>query len=177
MFEHTRGGRRVGLVALMMVGCGTHPAPTPGSSTAPVAGDALAAAPDAAGAAGGAAQGGDVATSARGLRWQLRAVPPRLTMKDRAAFRLRIEVTNTAAAPVDASDGYATFTLDGQASQALDLAFGNGGREARWRALPPGDTVSDERAMGEDLFPAPGAYAISAAIDGVRVATTIEVLP
>lgn len=166
MIDQTRGVRRCGVVMLAMLGCGTHAVPAPGATTATVTRDAVA--------ADGAAAG---AVSARGLRWQLRALPPRLSMTDRAAFRLRLEVTNTAAAPLDASDGYATFTRDGQASHALDLAFGNGAREARWAALPPGDTVGDERGMGEELFPAPGTYAIAATVDGVTVTATIEVRP
>lgn len=112
-----------------------------------------------------------------GLRWALVATPRRLTMSQRARFRLRRQVTNEASAVRDATQASASFTLDGASSMSLDMAFGNGARSSQWAALAPGATVSDDRMMGEDLFPAPGDYVIAMTTDGVTVTTRVHVDP
>jgi hypothetical protein len=99
--------------------------------------------------------------SASGLRWTITAHPAQLTMAERAAFRLRRTVTNEASEPLDAMHAMASFTLNGEDSMSLDMAFGNGARESRWSELPPGESAFDEREMGESLFPAPGTYVIT----------------
>ncbi len=116
-----------------------------------------------------------VSVVATGLRWELVAIPDHLRMARRAAFRLRRQVTNTGSAPADAMRTMATFSLDGAPSMELDMAFGNGVREQRWSALPPGETVFDERAMGESLFPVPGDYEIAMTTDGVTSTTHVHV--
>jgi hypothetical protein len=96
-------------------------------------------------------------------------------MADRASFLLRRQVTNTGTAPADAMTPSASFTFDGAPSMELDMAFGNGARESRWAALPPGDTVRDDRAMGESLFATPGSHTITMTVDGVSVSCTVRV--
>ena len=117
------------------------------------------------------------AVSASGLRWELVALPTRLTMADRASFLLRRQVTNDGTAAADAMHASASFAVGGASSMELDLAFGNGARESQWSALPPGVTVFDDRDMGESLFPAPGDYTITMSTDGVTVGTTVHVDP
>ena len=116
------------------------------------------------------------ALASSGLRWELLAVPARLTMADRESFRLRRQVTNEGAATTDATPT-ATFTVNSAASMTLDMAFGNGVRASLWAALPPGRTASDDRAMGTSLFTAPGDYVITMATDGVTVTTSVHVDP
>lgn len=115
--------------------------------------------------------------SASGLRWTITAHPARLTMAERATFRLRRTATNEGIGPLDAMHSSAQFTLNGEASMALDLAFGNGAREMRWTAVPPGESVFDEREMGESLFPAPGTYRIAMTVEGTTSTVEVRVDP
>jgi len=115
--------------------------------------------------------------SAAGLRWTITAHPAHLTMAQRATFRLRRTATNEGSGPLDAMHSSAQFTLNGEASMALDLAFGNGARESLWSALPPGRTVFDEREMGDSLFPAPGTYVITMTVDGQTSSVEVVVRP
>jgi hypothetical protein len=117
------------------------------------------------------------AVSANGLRWTITAHPAQLTMAERATFRLRRTVTNEASEPRDAMRAMASFTFNGEASMSLDMAFGNGAREDRWAALPPGESAFDEREMGESLFPAPGTYVIAMTVDGVTSTVEVRVSP
>lgn len=110
------------------------------------------------------------------LRWEVVAVPTRLTMAERGAFRLRRQVTNTSDAPADAMAVTASFTVNGAPAVGLDLSFGNGVREARWAALPPGERASDERAVG-DLFEGPGEYVIAMTAGGATSSVTVQVAP
>ena len=68
------------------------------------------------------------------------------------------------------------FLVGGASSHLLNLAFGNGAREARWSALPPGDEVSDQRNVGPRLFRAPGTYVVAfrhgAAMTELKVTVT-----
>lgn len=115
--------------------------------------------------------------SASGLRWTITAHPAQLTMAQRAAFRLRRTVTNEASEPLDAMHAMASFTLNGEDSMSLDMAFGNGARESRWSELPPGESAFDEREMGESLFPAPGTYVITMTVHGVTSTVEVRVSP
>jgi hypothetical protein len=100
-----------------------------------------------------------------------------MTMADRAGFRLRRTATNEGSSAADAMRASASFTVNGVTSMGLDMAFGNGGRESRWAQLPPGESVHDERAMGESLFEAPGSYMIVMSVDGVNATVSVQVDP
>lgn len=115
--------------------------------------------------------------SASGLRWTITAHPAQLTMAEQARFRLRRSVTNEGSEPRDAMRLMAEFTLNGEASMELNMAFGNGARESLWAELPPGRTVFDEREMGESLFPAPGTYVIAMTVDGETSRVEVVVRP
>lgn len=71
----------------------------------------------------------------------------------------------------------ASFTVNGQASMELDMAFGNGVRETRWSTLPPGESAFDEREMGLSLFPAPGNYDLAMTVDGATSTVRVRVDP
>jgi hypothetical protein len=106
-----------------------------------------------------------------GVRWRLEAAPALLTMAQLEQFQLTVRATNQGTSTVDpqhmgCGQGSnpclsSSWRLNGGADFALGLAFGNGVREQRWSALPPGETVSDSRRMGESLFSAPGRYTIT----------------
>jgi hypothetical protein len=110
--------------------------------------------------------------------WNLSATATYLPMSARAAWRLRIAATNNQALPVDPGRHGLSFTLNGQPSMAAELAFTNGAREHAWVELPPGQTVSDERALGTSLFAAPGTYWIVLLHEGREVArVVVRVVP
>ena len=117
------------------------------------------------------------APNTQGLHWTISAHPARLTMAQRARFRLRRSVTNRARETRDALHSMAEFTLTGESSMTLNMAFGNGARESLWAELPPGRTVFDEREMGESLFPAPGTYRIEMTVEGETSSVTVVVRP
>ena len=75
-------------------------------------------------------------------------------------MRLTIEVTNDGDETVDPKQHLGQFELDGVAHMGLQLWFGNGLRTRSWHALPPGETASDVRKVGEQLFTAPGEYVV-----------------
>lgn len=112
-----------------------------------------------------------------GLRWSFVATPASVTMATRASVRLTRSVTNEGAALADAMHASASFAVNGAASMSLDLAFGNGLRGGEWASLPPGQTASDARDMGEDLFPVPGDYDLAMTTDGVTVHAHVHVDP
>jgi hypothetical protein len=98
-------------------------------------------------------------------------------MSNRAQFILRRRVTNTGTTAADAMTPSASFTVNGAPSMELDMAFGNGARENRWQALPPGESAFDEREMGESLFPAPGQYTLTMTVDGANSTVRVAVGP
>lgn len=121
-------------------------------------------------------QGDDFFVDEQGIRWKLRAEPTRTTMADRASVRLTIEATNTTDAEIDPQRHLGQWRFQGEQHMGLTMWFGNGLRVMEWNALPPAQTVTDARDVGEHLFEAPGTYEIAYARDGrtstVRVTVT-----
>jgi hypothetical protein len=70
-----------------------------------------------------------------------------------------------------------SWLVDGGPDFALNLAFGNGVREDRWSALPPGETISDSRKMGDALFTAPGRHQITFRHGSATVSVEVTVKP
>ncbi len=122
-----------------------------------------------------------------GIEWTLTTSASPVAVADLVHFEIAIAATNTGGDTIDpqymgcveASEPCLAsgWKLDGAESMALNLTFGNGGREARWRALPPGDTVTDRRIMGDSLELAPGDHTISFDHGEARVEVTVTVTP
>lgn len=170
--------RTTAILALFVVGCGT---PTVGTAPEPLA-QSVAASPEATPAEPTPSEPAPaeptppaVLPAPTVLRWELLARPARLTMRDRGTFRLRRQVTNDGSVVADAMRASASFTVNGQASIELDMAFGNGGRASRWAALPPGESAFDEREMGMSLFSAPGNYDLAMTVDGATSTVRVRV--
>ena len=95
------------------------------------------------------------------IQVELRAEPRQLGMSQRGSFKLTLSATNTGGQVANPELHRAELQVNGQRSQVFGLAVGNGKREARWYALPPGETVSQTwSSLGESLFPHPGEYAL-----------------
>lgn len=112
------------------------------------------------------------------LEWRLQASSERLAMSERAAWRLRMVAVNrgsTTASPIET--GPSSFAVNGEPSMVASLAFGNGALEPGWTSLPPGESVSTERELGESLFDAPGTYRIDLTHGTATSSVTIAVVP
>jgi hypothetical protein len=94
------------------------------------------------------------------LRWRLDVTPNPMRMAQRRSCLVRVSVTNEGPRAVEPQLHLAQFTLDGQLSMGLSLAFSNGVMDRGWSSIPPGETATTERALCETLFPTPGVYRI-----------------
>lgn len=101
------------------------------------------------------------------IRLELIAEPLTLAMADRKAFKVGLAATNRGAATVDPQLHRTRLVVNDRDAPAWMLAVGNGRREAKWLALPPGETVTlTWTSLGESLFPAPGEYVLTLRLDG-----------
>lgn len=105
------------------------------------------------------------------VAWTLVVAPARVTMARRAQVSVQITATNRGARTVDPGRSL-EFTVDGTPSMELGMAFGNGGMEASWTALPAGATVRDER-IGMELVTAPGEHVIVMSQGGAELARAV----
>ncbi len=119
----------------------------------------------------GESSGAATAELAKDVTWALTATPQTVSMGQRDAVELRIAATNVGSETVDPKQHLGRFELDGVAHMGLELWFGNGLRTTTWSALPPGETATDVRRVGEQLFEAPGEYVVGFRY-GESVATT-----
>lgn len=91
------------------------------------------------------------------VSWTLSVIPSTFAMSQRSRVRIRVVATNDGTTTVDPGRGPLEIRVNGQSSMEANLAFGNGGRAARWSALPAGESVDDSR-VGLGIFPRPGDY-------------------
>ncbi len=92
----------------------------------------------------------------------LRAEPLQLTLAERKNFKISIAATNRGGTTVDPELHRAKLSVNGKESKVWSLAIGNGKREAKWFALPPGETVSlTWSALGESLLTGPGEFSLA----------------
>jgi hypothetical protein len=114
--------------------------------------------------------------SARQITLALSAEPRLLTLSTRDGLRLSIKATNDGPEVVDPQLRRAELLVNGESSLAWRLAIGNGRREPRWHALPPGESVAMTwSGLGEAVLPAPGDFTLELVLDDSR-ATPIDVV-
>jgi hypothetical protein len=108
----------------------------------------------------------------------LRAEPLQLTEMERKNFKITISATNRGGATVDPELHRAKLLVNGKESRAWSLAIGNGKRETKWFALPPGETVSMTwSSLGESLLAGPGEFSLVVLFHGKEsVPTRVQVL-
>ncbi len=91
----------------------------------------------------------------------LRAEPLQLSVAERKYFKISIAAKNRGDGTIDPRLYNAKLFVNGQVSKAWSLAIGNGKREAKWFALPPGQTVSMTwSSLGESLLTGPGDFSL-----------------
>lgn len=101
------------------------------------------------------------------IQTRLSAEPTSLTKDTRDQLRLTLSATNVGTEVVDPELHRAELLVNGRRSRAFALAVGNGKRETKWYALPPGDTVSMTwSTLGERLLDEPGEYTLQLSHDG-----------
>ena len=101
----------------------------------------------------------------------LGAEPGRLTMSERKNFKISIAATNEGGKVINPQLHEARLFVNGKESTVWSLAIGNGKREAKWFALPPGETVSMTwSSMGESLLTGPGLFRLALRLDEMQLA-------
>jgi len=93
------------------------------------------------------------------IKLKLAAKPLKLTLSQLNRFKISLSATNQGSEVIDPELQHARLLVNGHASKAWSLAIGNGRREAKWAALPPGETVSMTwSSLGEGLFHEAGVF-------------------
>jgi hypothetical protein len=83
-------------------------------------------------------------------------------MVEREAFMIGIAATNVGKEVLDPELHRVQLFINGRESMIWNDTIGNGRREARWFALPPGERVSlTWSTLGKLLFLAPGEYTLA----------------
>lgn len=95
------------------------------------------------------------------IKLELTVDPLQLTMSERKNFKISIAATNQGDEVIDPELYRARLFINEKDSLVMSDAISNGKREAKWFALPPGETVSMTwSTMGKSLFPNPGTFAL-----------------
>jgi hypothetical protein len=126
-------------------------------------------------AASASAAAVDASLSKRGIRWGLSCTPAKLTMATRDQLNVEIKATNETRETLDTLRHWLSFKNEGNGR--LSMAFGNGHRDKKWTALPPGETLTESRMMGESLLPRVGDIQIALFSDGATATCTVHVDP
>lgn len=101
----------------------------------------------------------EAAPVASGLAWTIAAEPQRTKLAKLDDLRLRITVTNEGDAVANPLATVLHFSVDGEPSISLSLAFGNGAHGKEWTALEPGKSAESSR-IGVEFVDAPGDHVI-----------------
>ncbi len=99
-----------------------------------------------------------------------------MSMAQRSNCRIRITVTNEGTKSGSPNLYLADWTLNGQPSRGLSMAFQNGASTKRLHDLPPKETVSAERAACR-LMEQPGHYTVGFQHGTVRLTAEVDVTP
>ena len=95
------------------------------------------------------------------IHLKLIADPFQFSMTECYDFKIGIVATNLGNEVINPELHCVKLFINDKESRVWSLAIGNGKREAKWFALPPGDTVSmNWSSMGASFFPAPGEYTL-----------------
>jgi hypothetical protein len=101
---------------------------------------------------------------------ELSAEPRSLSVAKLDDFMVGVTVRNVGQQVVDPQLGLSELRVDGVPAQAWSMAVMNSGQEAKWKALPPGETASAQWPLAHELFPKPGSYKLEITVSGVTSA-------
>ena len=102
------------------------------------------------------------------LRVTLTVTPERIDQGALDDLTVRVRVENEDDRTLDLQLPASRLSVDGSPLQAWNLAIGNGARDARESALPPGDSIEAARVLGRSLVDTPGDHEVSIEVLGVR---------
>ena len=102
------------------------------------------------------------------LEVQVAVSPDHVGTGDLDGLTVHAVVVNRSDESVDTQLFRSTLLVDGERNQSWGLAIGNGARDAKERALPPGERVIARRVMGRALVSAPGEHEVVLEVRGVR---------
>lgn len=109
---------------------------------------------------------------------QLTAEPQTLGAAQLDDFKVGVIVRNVGQQIVDPQLRLSELRVNGKPSHDWSMAVGNSGLDARWKALPPGESVSAQWQLARELFPGPGTYQLELTVAGVTSATLqVQVTP
>ena len=95
------------------------------------------------------------------VQLQLVADPLQFSISEVTGFKISIAATNQGDKVIDPELHFAQLFINDKESMVWNLAISNGHREAKWFALPPGETTSMTwSSLGKSLFPTPGEYTL-----------------
>jgi hypothetical protein len=102
--------------------------------------------------------------------------PLQLSLSHVDSFDLALSVINQGPDTLDPELHNAKLRVNGEFSIAFMLAVGNGVREEKWFALPPGERADIHWNMW-NLFPEPGTYTLVLDWHGMHEAVVVTVSP
>ena len=102
------------------------------------------------------------------LRVELEVDPAEVTPQTADIVTVNGAVTNLGDAPIDTRVRYSQLRVNGEPLPSWGLAIGNGARDEREYALPPGERVEFSRVMGSGLLRSPGEYDVVLDVLGVQ---------
>src|SRR5215203_5195906 len=102
------------------------------------------------------------------LRVELEVDPAEVTPETADIVTVNGAVTNLGDAPIDTRVRYSQLRVNGEPLPSWRLAIGNGARDEREYALPPGERVEFSRVMGSGLLRGPGEYDVVLDVLGVQ---------
>jgi hypothetical protein len=111
------------------------------------------------------------------IEWRLTASSQQITMAERGHWRLRVSATNRGTVAAEIGSPASEFSFDGAPSMGLNLTYSNGVLEPGWDSLPPGETASTEREVGDTLFAQPGRHEIVLRHGRATSALVVDVMP
>lgn len=117
----------------------------------------------------------DPALSARGVRWGLGCTPAKLTMATRNQLEMIVTATNQSKETLDTERHRISVSSDSGGHPGR--FFGNGHHDKKWRALPPGESVSETWNIGETMLPKAGDSIITITHEGAKASCSVHVDP
>jgi hypothetical protein len=109
---------------------------------------------------------------------ELTAEPRSLSIARPDDFLIGVTVRNVGQQVVDPQLRLSELRVDGTPSHDWSMAVMNSGQEARWKALPPGESASARWPLARELFPGPGTYTLEITVSGVTSAPVqVQVTP
>ena len=105
--------------------------------------------------------------SATPLQVELEVDPVEVTPTTIDLATVKGAVTNRGGETIDTRVRHSELRVNGELLQTWGLAIGNGSRDEREYALPPGERVEFARVLGRELFDGPGDYEVVLNVLGV----------